>query len=142
MTALEQQIAGNHYKRLAIQPVEFTMSNQMQFCEGNVIKYVTRWRDKGGMKDLRKAAHFIDFILENEPYRHQFTVHRPLYIIGEQMGAISAEHYILSNGIENPAAGVIRYIWLWNISGRLGQLYSAQKWMADLIDTALAEDWR
>ena len=65
-THLSTQIGGGHYKKLAIQPVEYIHANQIPFIEGNVIKYVTRWRDKGGIADLEKAKHFIDLLIELE----------------------------------------------------------------------------
>ena len=65
-TPLNTQVAGDHYKKLKIQPVEFIHANRIPFIEGNVIKYVTRWRDKGGVKDLEKARHFIDLLIELE----------------------------------------------------------------------------
>lgn len=65
-SALAVQVAGDHYKSLAIQPVEYIHANNLGFCEGSVIKYVTRWRDKGGVKDLEKAKHFIDLLIELE----------------------------------------------------------------------------
>jgi uncharacterized protein DUF3310 len=66
MKALDIQVAGDHYKSLAIQPVEYIHANQIPFCEGNVIKYVTRWKSKGGIKDLEKAKHFIELLIELE----------------------------------------------------------------------------
>lgn len=66
MTALETQVGGDHYKRLAIQPVEFLHRNGIGFCEGAAIKYLCRWRDKGGVADLEKARHFIDLLIEME----------------------------------------------------------------------------
>ena len=66
MSALEVQVAGDHYKKQAIQPVEYIHANGIGFFEGNVIKYVTRWRDKGGIKDLEKAKHYIDLLIELE----------------------------------------------------------------------------
>jgi len=63
---LDVQISGDHYKSLPIQPVEYIHANKIPFIEGNVIKYVTRWRDKGGIKDLEKAKHFIDLLIELE----------------------------------------------------------------------------
>lgn len=66
MSALDQQIAGNHYSKLKIQPVEYIHANGLGFCEGSVVKYITRWRDKGGIEDLRKARHFIDLLIELE----------------------------------------------------------------------------
>lgn len=65
-TALAMQVAGDHYKKLKIQPVEYNHANEIPFAEGSVIKYVTRWRDKGGIKDLEKARHFIDLLIELE----------------------------------------------------------------------------
>ena len=64
--AMESQVGGDHYKKLAIQPVKYIHANGIPFIEGSVIKYVTRWRDKGGLKDLEKARHFIDLLIELE----------------------------------------------------------------------------
>ena len=66
MSALDNQVSGNHYKEYAIQPVEFIHTNNIPYCEGNVIKYVTRWRNKGGIDDLRKAKHYINLLIEME----------------------------------------------------------------------------
>lgn len=65
-SALQVQEGGDHYKKLSIQPVEYIHANSLGFCEGSVVKYVTRWRDKGGVKDLEKARHFIDLLIELE----------------------------------------------------------------------------
>ena len=66
MSALDTQVAGGHYKDLVIQPVEYIHKNRIPFIEGSVIKYVTRWRGKGGVDDLRKAKHFLDILIEME----------------------------------------------------------------------------
>ena len=60
---LDVQVGGDHYKKYTIQPVEYIIANGLGFCEGNVIKYVTRYRDKGGVDDLKKARHFIDLLI-------------------------------------------------------------------------------
>lgn len=65
-TALDVQVAGDHYKELPIQPVEYIHANGIGYFEGNVIKYVSRWRAKGGIKDLEKARHYIDLLIELE----------------------------------------------------------------------------
>ena len=65
-SALDVQEGGSHYKTMSIQPVEYMMANAIPFMEGCVIKYMTRWRSKGGLEDLRKARHFIDLLIENE----------------------------------------------------------------------------
>lgn len=66
MSALDIQEDGSHYKDLPIQPIEYIHANNIPFPEGTVIKYVTRWRNKGGLKDLRKARHVIDLLIELE----------------------------------------------------------------------------
>lgn len=63
---LDVQVGGGHYKSLAIQPVEYIHKNGIGFCEGSAIKYLTRWRSKGGIEDLKKARHFIDLLIELE----------------------------------------------------------------------------
>ena len=68
MRAKEQQIGGDHYKDYEIQPVEFIMRNEIPFCEGNAIKYLCRWRKKGGIDDLLKARHYIDLLIDEETY--------------------------------------------------------------------------
>lgn len=66
MSALETQVGGDHYKTKAIQPVEYIHANGLGFCEGNVVKYVSRWREKNGLKDLEKARHYLDILIQLE----------------------------------------------------------------------------
>jgi Protein of unknwon function (DUF3310) len=66
MSALDIQEGGDHYKKMAIQPIEFTMKNNLNFCQGNIIKYVTRYKTKNGIEDLKKAKHYIDLLIEME----------------------------------------------------------------------------
>lgn len=68
-SALKTQVGGSHYKKHAIQPVEYIHANGLGFCEGNVVKYVSRWQSKGGLDDLRKAKHFIELLIEMEEKR-------------------------------------------------------------------------
>lgn len=65
-TALEVQEGGSHYVELKIQPVEYIQANGLNFFEGNVLKYITRHRAKGGADDLRKAKHYIELQLKLE----------------------------------------------------------------------------
>jgi hypothetical protein len=65
MSANDKQVGGTHYLR-AIQPWDFIAANGIGFFEGNVIKYVTRWRDKAGVDDLKKARHYLDKLIELE----------------------------------------------------------------------------
>ena len=63
---LDVQVDGNHYKQMKIQPVEYIHANGIPYLEGNVIKYVSRWRNKNGMADLEKAKHYIELLIELE----------------------------------------------------------------------------
>ncbi len=65
-SALSVQTGGDHYRQRAIQPVEYIHANALNFFEGSVVKYITRWRQKGGTQDLEKAKHFIDLLIELE----------------------------------------------------------------------------
>lgn len=68
MKSTETQVGGTHYKDMPIQPIEFILKNGLGFCEGNVVKYVSRWRTKGGVEDLKKARHYLDMLIEeNKP---------------------------------------------------------------------------
>lgn len=64
--ASETQVAGNHYKDLIIQPMEYCLKNNLNYAQSNVIKYVTRYKAKGGKQDLLKAKHCIDLLIEFE----------------------------------------------------------------------------
>ena len=64
--ASETQIGGSHYSEMAIQPTEFIHKNGLSFIQGNIIKYVCRYKSKGGIEDLNKAKHYIDLLIEFE----------------------------------------------------------------------------
>lgn len=65
-SAMQQQIGGDHYKKLAIQPMEYAFKNHLDPLQFSVVKYVTRFRDKAGKQDLEKAKHCIDMLIEFE----------------------------------------------------------------------------
>ena len=62
--ANSQQVGGSHYKDKAIQPWDYIASNSLGYLEGNVVKYVSRWREKGGLEDLKKAQHYLTKLIE------------------------------------------------------------------------------
>jgi hypothetical protein len=63
---LQRQVGGSHYKDMAIQPVEYILKNGIGFVEGSVIAYVSRWKSKGGVEDLKKARHLLDILINHE----------------------------------------------------------------------------
>jgi hypothetical protein len=63
-SSFDKQVGGNHYKDKPIQPIEYILANNLGFCEGSAIKYITRYKDKGKAGDIRKAIHYLEIILE------------------------------------------------------------------------------
>lgn len=114
---MTQQIGGDHYAKMAIQPVEFILKNNIGFAEGNVIKYVSRWREKGGVEDLKKARHYLDMLIESQtaPAKKMWTIFfgKPVPARDEQShlvwdcrdGALSAAKQMLEILVEKGLAG-------------------------------------
>lgn len=63
MNSRKYQIGGNHYQS-AIQPIDFILANNLGFCEGSIIKYVSRHKAKNGRQDIEKAMHYCQFLLD------------------------------------------------------------------------------
>jgi hypothetical protein len=53
-----------HYHKCKIEPIEYILANNLGFCEGNVVKYITRYKDKGGVDDLRKIKIYVDYLID------------------------------------------------------------------------------
>ena len=64
MKANDIQIGGDHYKDKSIQPWDYIISNNLGYLEGNIVKYVSRWKNKDGVRDLKKARHYLDKLIE------------------------------------------------------------------------------
>lgn len=64
MSANDIQCGGTHYRDKPIQPWDYITANNIGYLEGNVIKYVSRWKEKGGVDDLRKAQHYLAKLIE------------------------------------------------------------------------------
>ena len=65
-SAKDRQVGGDHYRSLAIQPVEFIQRNSFNYCEAAAIKYICRHRAKNGRQDIEKAIHYLELLLELE----------------------------------------------------------------------------
>jgi hypothetical protein len=63
-TANDRQEGGEHYKKQKIQTWDYIAANGLGYFEGNIIKYVSRWKEKGGLEDLKKARHYLDKLIE------------------------------------------------------------------------------
>ena len=63
-TADDMQVGGDHYMDKTIQPWDYIVANNLGYLEGNIVKYISRWKDKGGVDDLRKAQHYLAKLIE------------------------------------------------------------------------------
>jgi len=70
VNANDVQMGGNHYVLKAIQPWDFIIANNLGYLEGNIIKYVTRHKEKGGIEDLKKAQHYLQKLIETQGASH------------------------------------------------------------------------
>lgn len=59
---LKSQVGGDHYKSLKIQPIEYITANNLGWCEGNIVKYITRWKQKNGLADIDKVIHYAQLL--------------------------------------------------------------------------------
>jgi hypothetical protein len=64
MSANSMQVGGTHYSKNAIQPWDFVIANDLGYLEGNIVKYVCRYRFKNNVEDLRKAQHYLEKLIE------------------------------------------------------------------------------
>jgi Protein of unknwon function (DUF3310) len=65
--ANDKQIAGNHYKQFkGHEPWDVVMAWELGYLDGTALKYISRWRHKGGVDDLKKAIHFLEKLVELE----------------------------------------------------------------------------
>lgn len=106
--ALSQQVAGDHYTKLKIHPMEFSMANNWDACAHTILKYVTRHTDKNGRQDLEKALHCVEL---REALWHQR--HR-------SMDVISMDAYVRANKLPVIETAVLHALdaWVWNHSAR------------------------
>ena len=71
MSANDSQVGGSHYKGKAIQPWDYIVANNLGYLEGNIVKYVSRWKEKGGIDDLRKVLHYTQKLIEVETIKEE-----------------------------------------------------------------------
>lgn len=64
MNPLQEQIGGSHYKNFKMQPIELIAKTRCSFIQGNIIKYISRYKEKNGKQDLEKVIHYAQLALE------------------------------------------------------------------------------
>ena len=63
--ASEKQIGGNHYKNMKVQPIDFIVANNLDWFQGNIIKYACRHKHKNQKEDLEKVIHYAQLAIEH-----------------------------------------------------------------------------
>lgn len=111
MSALKEQVGGNHYKKYKIQPAEYAHANNLDFFQGSVVKYITRFRDKNGKQDLEKIKHLCDYLIELE-YKDNS---KPIIAWGNESSIFA---YVVCKKDYNPCK---------NIEFKKGELYQLKK---------------
>ena len=87
MKAYDKQVGGSHYKKMKIQPMQYSMANELDACQHTIVKYVTRHEAKAGKKDLYKAMHTVLLLIEE---KYEWT-DKDAAILEAVMGAMSDE---------------------------------------------------
>jgi len=65
MNVFEKQIGGDHYKKMKIQPIEYILENDLGFCEANIVKYISRYKQKNGIQDVEKVIHYAQMLIDH-----------------------------------------------------------------------------
>ena len=123
---IKKQIGGEHYKK-TIQAIEYIAKNSLNFNAGNVIKYISRYKDKNGLEDLNKAKHYIDFIIN-----YEYLSSSVLTSTNNQALTIQPHEYCFKNGFNSLQFEVIDKVTRHNKLG-LVALRQAQKAIDTLI---------
>ncbi len=123
-SVLKNQVGGNHYLVLAIQPFEFALTNSWDAAAFSILKYITRHRNKNGIEDLRKARHIVEI-------RQKFIQ----FIPGRWTKlTIPMQHYIDVNKIENSDAIALQVLDKW-----VTRRTVTHQFMLEVIDVLIAE---
>ena len=123
--ANEKQVAGQHY-RAKIQHWDFVVAAGLGYFEGQITKYVTRWRKKNGVQDLQKAEHFLEKLIEVE----RRAVREPPILRNPLMGTLFFEAYCEQNGLDPTEKKIIWKVAAWE---NLHDLRSAQSLLQFLV---------
>ena len=60
-----KQVGGSHYSEMTIEPIVYITKNNIPYREGNVIKYISRYKNKNGLEDLKKAQHYVQMLIDD-----------------------------------------------------------------------------
>lgn len=123
------QVGGSHYKGTTFQHWDFVQSTLSgRYLEGNITKYLSRWRNKNGLQDLQKARHYLTKLIEQVNLGKSF----PLYTGAPMPSLLTPEHFCDVNGIDEETRAIIVGISKWRTRAHL-------HYAGGLLDTLIAE---
>lgn len=141
MSSIGKQVGGDHYQGMTIQPTQYWRANHLNGDEAAIVSYVSRWRLKGGVQDLQKARHHIQFLLEDERYARRLQTIALLTKAGTSYrDNILPGAYAHANGLQQHERNIVRAITVWNHTGSRPCLLEAAQWLDDLIASQLEMD--
>ena len=105
--ATDRQVGGNHYASLAIQPMEYALKNDLNYAQANSIEYITRYKSKGGIEDLRKAIHCIELLIEHEMQKGEESLQKAAEIAKEIIDDMAFKHGFPLRKDENSRIDII-----------------------------------
>jgi hypothetical protein len=98
MSALDKQVGGSHYK-LPYEPIKFITETNLDFVQGSIVKYVSRYKNKGGRIDLEKAVHYAQL---GEQLTKGLSIRKELYDV--------VEEFTRQNNFSEKQTSVIRFV--------------------------------
>jgi hypothetical protein len=133
--ANQKQIGGDHYKGRPVEPWDFIEEHDIPFLEACAIKYLTRWKNKGGLADLDKAVHFMEKVLEikiEKPERTGPGVLSDLAkgtFLQEDLAwrNLSLRDYCTGNGLDTVAQDLVGRIYNWESERQLKAIIDGLK---------------
>jgi hypothetical protein len=125
MGALEEQVAGDHYKGMKIQPMEFTVKNGWDPAAHTALKYLSRFRDKNGLQDLEKARHCLKLRATLLPFDN--------FVRRWAKQPIPMGRYIEENGYEGTQAVVLFKLELYVLNNHEVTYFDVLQTLDDLI---------
>lgn len=93
-SALENQVGGDHYKKLAVQPVELIVNLHLDYFVGNIVKYVTRHRFKNGIEDIKKAIHYCELAIYYSKYKNPIAAKFGFTTVAKLVDRYAEKNYL------------------------------------------------
>ena len=130
-TANERQVGGTHYSS-SLQHWDVCVKYGVQYLEAAATKYVTRWQKKDGLRDLEKAGHYLQKLIEENTDRPG-AEQRRMKLLTAGFGRVNMDdvfNFVVINGLRFREASFCRLVFTWT---DIGHLRDAAKLLEEII---------